>query len=99
MNLTDSIFRMRYREGWDSECMMKFGEVYRINIVAADTSNLFRAGHRIRLDISCSNYPRFDVNPNTGNPSGDLSDPVVAENIVRSGPDFPSRIVLQARSC
>jgi hypothetical protein len=65
-NLTDGILRLRYREGLDKAVMAKPGEVYRISVDAGVTSNVFRAGHRIRIEISSSNFPRFDRNPNTG---------------------------------
>ncbi|HVT92591.1 MAG TPA: CocE/NonD family hydrolase [Bryobacteraceae bacterium] len=65
-NLTDGILRLRYRNGLDRAVMAKPGEVYAITIDAGVTSNVFLAGHRIRLEISSSNFPRFDRNPNTG---------------------------------
>jgi putative CocE/NonD family hydrolase len=98
LNLTDGIFRMRYREGWDREVFMDADGIYRIQIRAADTSNLFREGHRIRVDISSSNYPHFDINPNTGNPSGDMRDRRVARNNVHCNALHPSRVLLQVRN-
>ena len=70
MNLVDTILRCRYRESWTQPAMMTPSEVYPITIPLPPTSNLFKAGHRIRIDISSSNFPRFDVNPNTGEPMG-----------------------------
>ena len=52
---------------------MSPGEVYPITIELTPTSNLFKAGHRIRVDISSSNFPRFDINPNTGEPMGHVT--------------------------
>jgi uncharacterized protein len=66
LNLTDGILRARYRESIENAKLMTPGEVYRMTIDAGVTSNVFRAGHRIRLEISSSNFPRFDRNPNTG---------------------------------
>lgn len=66
LNLSDGIIRARYRESWESPSLMAPGVVYRVTIQLFPTSNLFKAGHRIRLDISSSNFPKFDVNPNTG---------------------------------
>ncbi len=66
LNLTDGILRTRYRESLEAAKLMMPGEVYRFTIDAGVTSNVFRAGHRIRLEISSSNFPRFDRNPNTG---------------------------------
>ncbi len=70
MLLNDSIIRCRYREGFEREVMMEPGEVYPVTITLPPTSNLFDVGHRIRVDISSSNWPRLDVNPNTGEPLG-----------------------------
>jgi putative CocE/NonD family hydrolase len=70
-NLTDGILRTRYRESLETPKLMTPGEVYRLTIDAGVTSNVFRAGHRIRVEISSSNFPRFDRNPNTGSFSGD----------------------------
>ena len=70
-NLTDGILRTRYRASLETPKLMTPGEVYRMTIDAGVTSNVFRAGHRIRIEISSSNFPRFDRNPNTGSLSGD----------------------------
>ena len=73
---------------------MEPGEVYPFEIVMYPTSNLFKRGHRIRLDISSSNFPRFDVNPNTGGEMGRDRRIVVAENAVYHDAEHPSHIVL-----
>ena len=65
-NLTDGILRMRYRDSLETPKLMTPGEDYKVTIDAGVTSNVFLAGHRIRLEISSSNFPRFDRNPNTG---------------------------------
>jgi putative CocE/NonD family hydrolase len=65
-NLTDGILRMRYRDSLEAPRLMTPGEVYKVTIDAGVTSNVFLAGHRIRMEISSSNFPRFDRNPNTG---------------------------------
>ena len=65
-NLTDGILRARYRDSLEKSKLLKSGEVYRMEIDAGVTSNLFRKGHRIRMEISSSNFPRFDRNLNTG---------------------------------
>jgi len=70
-NLTDGILRMRYRDSLDAPKLMTPSEIYRVIIDAGVTSNVFLAGHRIRLEISSSNFPRFDRNPNTGGPVAD----------------------------
>ncbi len=65
-NLTDGILRARYRDSLEKTKLMKSGDVYRLAIDAGVTSNLFRKGHRIRVEISSSNFPRFDRNLNSG---------------------------------
>lgn len=66
MNLTDGMLRCRYRDDPRQPELMKPGELYAFTISMPDTANLFQAGHRIRVDVSSSNFPRCDVNPNTG---------------------------------
>ena len=70
------------------------GEIYRVEIVLPPTSNLFAVGHRVRLDISSSNFPRFDINPNTGEPMGRHTHQIKATNQVYFGPDAPSLVLL-----
>ena len=94
MNLTDSIIRARYRESREREVLMEPGRVYEVRIDLFPTSNLFEAGHRIRVDVSSSNFPRFDVNPNTGEPMGRHTHTVTAHNSVHLDRDHPSHIVL-----
>lgn len=94
MNITHGILRARYRDSWERPTLMNPGEVYEIEISAFPTSNLFKRGHRIRLDISSSNFPHFDINPNTGDP--DASSPLcrVATNTVYLDHARPSHVVL-----
>lgn len=68
LNITDGIVRGRFRRSLDKERMLEPGKVYPFRIKLYPTSNVFKQGHRIRVDISSSNFPRFDVNPNTGEP-------------------------------
>lgn len=70
LNLGDSILRMRYRGGFDAPVFMTPGETYEVELQLQATSNFFAAGHKIRLDVSSSNFPHYDVNPNTGEPLG-----------------------------
>ena len=93
-NLTDSIIRVRYRSGWERPELMKPGEPYELVFQLYPTSNVFKSGHRIRLDISSSNWPRFDVNPNTGGPLGLETDQQVATQTVYHDPERPSHVVL-----
>ena len=66
LNLTDGIFRVKFRNSWEYPEPMVPGDIYQIEVGLLPISNLFVKGHRIRLDISSSNFPRFDVNGNTG---------------------------------
>lgn len=94
MNLTDGILRMRYREDPAAPKFMTPGEIYAIEIEAFPTANRFLKGHRIRLDISSSNFPKFDVNPNTGEAEGMARGGRIARNSVFLGGDRASHIVL-----
>jgi putative CocE/NonD family hydrolase len=94
LNLTDSILRMRYRNGRERPDFLPPGEIDEITITLYPTSNVFAASHCIRLDISSSNFPRFDVNPNTGDPIGTERRRQGADNTVYHGPEHPSHIVL-----
>ena len=94
LNLTDTILRARYRNSWTKPEMLTPEEPAELTITMWPISNVFKKGHRIRLDVSSSNFPRFDVNPNTGEPVGRHTKMVVAWNTVHTGSDFPSRIVL-----
>jgi predicted acyl esterase len=94
MNLADGIQRARYRDGYDRPRFLSPGEVYEVTIMLGPTSNLFGAGHRIRVDIASSNFPRFDVNPNTGEPVGRHTHTAVAHNTVYLDARRPSHIIL-----
>ena len=93
-NITDSIVRARFRNGWEKEELMTPGEIYEFVFELYPTSNVFRKGHRVRLDISSSNWPRFDVNPNTGGPLGAGGPVDTAIQSVYHDAAHPSRIVL-----
>ena len=94
MNLSDSILRMRYRDGFEKADLMTPGEVYEFVIDMPPTSNLFQKGHRICVDISSSNYPTYDPNPNTGDPYMIGGKSMVAENSIYLDAEYPSHIVL-----
>lgn len=94
MNLVDSVIRTRYRNSWKQEELMEPGAVYRVQIPLPPTSNLFQAGHRIRIDISSSNFPRLDLNPNTGEPMGRHTHAVLARNTVYMDKQRPSGVLL-----
>ena len=94
MNLTDGILRLRYRDSFEHPKLLTPGEVVEIEVSCFPTSNLFKAGHRIRLDVSSSNFPHFDVNPNTGGPEGPEGERRVARNTLFVDASRPSRVVL-----
>ena len=94
LNLTDGMIRMRYRNSFTKEDFMEKDEIYEIPIILYPTSNIFKKGHRIRVDVSSSNYPRFDYNPNTGEPIGLNTTQIVANNSVYFSQDYPSNIKL-----
>ena len=94
MNLTDGIMRVRYRNSWQHPSLMNSGEVYRIRLECFPTSNLFQVGHRLRVDISSSNFPHFDLNFNTGEPEGMATHHRVAHNRVYVDAAHPSYIIL-----
>lgn len=93
LNLTDSILRLRYRDGGQQR-LLEPHEVVLVTIELYPTSNVFAQDHRIRLDVSSSNFPRFDVNPNTGDPLGTERRWNVAENTIHHDPDRPSHLEL-----
>lgn len=94
-NLTDGILRLRYRKTVEKEELATPGEVYRIVIDAGVTSNVFLKGHRIRVEISSSNFPRFDRNPNTGRPVAQETRWERAAQTIYHDRSRPSQLVLQ----
>jgi len=94
MILCDGILRLRYAEDPSAPRLRTPGEVVRIVVGLGPIANLFLPGHRIRLDISSSNFPKFDVNPNTGEPDGAARRKRVAANTIFVDAGRPSRVVL-----
>lgn len=94
MNLCESIFRVRYRDSFEKPTMMKAGEVVKVRFTLYPTSNSFKAGHRMRVLVSSSSFPRFDVNPNTGEPIGYHTHTRKAVNSIHHDAKHPSRIIL-----
>ena len=92
-NIADGIIRARYRESRAHPSSLQPGRAYPFTIDLAATSNLFRAGHRIRLEVSSSNFPRFDTNPNTGAPIGS-AEVVTAAQTVLHNDAHPSYVAL-----
>ena len=93
-NLDETIQRARYREGYDRQVFMEDGVVYELTVSPMSTSNYFAAGHRIRIEVSSSNFPRFTRNLNTGGKNYDETEWVVARNAVHHSRQYPSRIRL-----
>jgi putative CocE/NonD family hydrolase len=93
-NLDETIQRARYRNGYEKEEFMKKGKVYKIEMTPMSTSNYFEKGHRIRIEISSSNFPRFTRNLNTGGNNFDESEGVVAINQIHHNAKYPSQIRL-----
>jgi putative CocE/NonD family hydrolase len=94
LNLTDGIFRAKFHSSWESPELLEPGRVYAITIQLYPTGNLFVKGHRIRLDVSSSNFPRFDVNGNTGENPATSPIKVAAENTVFHDAGHPSHVML-----
>ena len=94
-NLDESIQRMRYREGYDkAPVLMENGKVYKVTLQPLNTSNYFAPGHRLRIEVSSSNFPRFDRNLNTGGNNYDESKPVVAHNVIHHSTQYPSSLTV-----
>jgi putative CocE/NonD family hydrolase len=94
MNLSDTIFRARFHSSWKEPKLLEPDKIYRLDLISYPTSNLFGVGHKIRVDISSSNYPRFDINPNTGESLGHSTRMTEAINRIYHDSDHPSNIVL-----
>jgi putative CocE/NonD family hydrolase len=92
-NLTDGIIRARYRHGYE-EHFVTPGEIVEYTIDLWATSNVFLPGHRIRVEISSSNFPRFDRNPNTGNTLLNSAEMVPATQVIYHDASHPSHILL-----
>jgi putative CocE/NonD family hydrolase len=94
-NLDESIQRMRYRDGYDKPLVwMEKEKVYKVTLQPLNTSNYFEAGHQLRIEVSSSNFPRFDRNLNTGGNNYDESKGVVAHNAVHHSKQYPSQITV-----
>jgi putative CocE/NonD family hydrolase len=94
-NLDESIQRLRYRDGYDKPlAWMEAGKVYKVTLQPLNTSNYFEAGHSLRIEVSSSNFPRFDRNLNTGGNNYDEEKGVVAHNAVHHSKQYPSQVVV-----
>jgi len=97
-NLDETIQRVRYREGYDKEVFMEEGRVYKVELTPMSTSNYFKKGHRIRIEISSSNFPRFARNLNTGGNNFDEKESVIAHNKIHHSSTYTSSIKLPIAS-
>jgi len=94
-NLDESIQRMRWRDGYDRPpAFMQPGQVYKVTLQPLATSNTFKAGHRLRIEVASSNFPRFDRNLNTGGSNYDESVGKVARNVVHHSKRYPSSLTV-----
>jgi hypothetical protein len=94
-NLDETIQRLRYRNGYEKPlAWLESGKVYKVALQPMTTSNYFPAGHRIRIEVSSSNFPRFDRNLNTGGNNYDEAKAVVAHNAVHHSTEYASAVTL-----
>ncbi len=94
-NLDETIQRARYRDGYDKPVVwMEKDKVYKLTVQPMNTSNLFPAGHRLRIEVSSSNFPRFDRNLNTGGNNYDEATGIVAHNAIHHSKEYPSQITV-----
>tara|TARA_Y100000996_G_scaffold184106_1_gene143968 strand:+ start:1387 stop:3267 length:1881 start_codon:yes stop_codon:yes gene_type:complete len=93
-NLDETIQRVRYRSGYKKEVFMDKGEVYKVSLTPMSTSNYFKKGHKIRIEVSSSNFPRFARNLNTGGDNYDEKKGVIALNQIHHSKLYPSQIRL-----
>jgi uncharacterized protein len=94
-NLDESIQRMRYRDGYDKPlAWMEPGRIYKVTLQPLTTSNYFAPGHRLRIEVSSSNFPRFDRNLNTGGNNYDEANGIVAHNAVHHSKQYPSQVTI-----
>ena len=93
-NLSDGIIRARYRESMEKPTLMTPGQVYRFAVDVWSTSNVFKKGHVLRLEVSSSNFPRFDRNMNTGEENARATRFVSATNTILHDAEHPSALTL-----
>jgi uncharacterized protein len=93
-NLTEGILRLRYRNSQLKPELAKPGEIYHLNIDLWATSNVFLTGHKLRLEISSNNFPRFDRNMNTGEIQATATKMLLATNVIYHDREHPSALVL-----
>ncbi len=92
--ICEGLLRVRYRESIEAPSLITPGDMYKLTVDMWETSNMFKAGHRIRLEVSSSNFPRFDRNLNTGNHPGTDTEIRVADQIIYHDAEHPSHLTL-----
>ena len=92
--LCDGMVRARFREGMDRPSLIEPGKIYKFSIDCWNTSQVFKVGHRIGLEIASSAFPKFDRNLNTGAPLGVTTEMMVAEQTIYHDAEHPSAVVL-----
>lgn len=93
-NLDETIQRLRYRDGYEKPVWLEKGKVYKVTLTPMNTSNFFAAGHRIRIEVAGSNFPRFDRNLNTGGNNYDETSTVTAHTSIHHSTQYPSTLTL-----
>ena len=91
---TDTILRARFREGYDRAVFMQKGKTYKPDFTPMSTANTFLPGHRIRVEVTSSSFPKYGRNLNSGGRNEFEKDGIVANNVVRHTSSQPSYIVL-----
>jgi uncharacterized protein len=94
MNLSEGVLRLRYRDSWEAPSLLEPGRPYRVTVAMFPCANLFRRGHRLRLDLAGSNFPHFDINPNSGEPEGAMERPRRAITTIFVDAARPSHLLL-----
>jgi hypothetical protein len=94
MNLCEGVLRLRYRDSWERPTPLVPGTVYAVTVGLFPVANLFVPGHRLRLDIAGSNFPHFDVNPNSGAAEGTMAGARIAHTSVFADRARPSHLLL-----
>ena len=94
INIAQGIQRARYRDSWENPELLDSGKIYKFNIDMWSSSNYFFKNHKIRIEISSSNFPQFDRNPNTGNEFGIDTELKIANQNVFHNKSYDSHIIL-----
>ena len=94
INICEGLRRARFKDSIEEPVLIEPGRAYQYEIDLWETSNVFKMGHCLRVEVSSSNFPRFDVNPNTGGKLGVERRQKIAEQAIYHCPEHPSHVVL-----